>query len=143
MKFKTPYDVSGEFYTASGEFTRLTYKPVLLKDGIIDLVEDGVELTYEKIQSYKDSVDVNVIVKRFAAGDTFALEQANTVYGDFISVPSSYREVLNSIVDARNEYEKSNMDISFEEFINKALMPVSVDSKAIESEVDNNVEKSE
>lgn len=143
MKFKTPYEVSDEFFTESGEFTRKTYKAVLQKDGEYEIVEDGIELTYEKIQSYKDSVDINVIVKRYKAGDTYALEQVNGVYEDFVSVPKSYMEVLNSIVDARNAYEKSDMDISFNDFVQKALKPISKPFDNKESEVIDNEQKSE
>lgn len=122
MQYKTPYDFSkNEFFTASGSMTRPVYKAVLEKDGQISLKEDGIEMTYEKIQSFKDSVDINVIVNRFASGDLTALEQRSGSYGDFIEVPSSYMEILNSIVDARNAYEINKPGISFEEYINKAL----------------------
>lgn len=144
MQFKTPYDFStGEFKTATGEFTRPTYKAELGKNGEIELIQDGIEMTYEKIQSYKDSVDINVIVKRFAAGDTSALEQLSGVYGDFVSVPSSYMEVLNSIVEARNAYEMKKPDISFDEFIKNALKPVSEHSEPIKTEVISDEQKSE
>lgn len=143
MKFKTPFDVSEGYYTTPGEFTRSTYKAVLRKDGEYDLIEDGIELTYEKTQSFKDSVDVNLIVQRYAAGDVYALEQSVGSYGDFISIPGSYRDVLNSIVEARNAYEMSDMDVSFEEFISKALEPLSEPSEHIESEVVVDEQKSE
>lgn len=143
--YKTPYDVgtTEEFVSPSGDFTRTVYKPILEKDGHIELVEDGIEMTYEKIQSYKDSVDINVIVSRFAAGDAAALEQVSGVYGDFIQVPGSYMEALNAVVEARNAYELSGMDISFEEFINKALNPISKPSETIKEEVITDEQKSE
>lgn len=143
MKFKTPYDVSEGIYTTPGEFTRPTFKAVLRKDGDYDLVADGIELTYEKIQSFKDSVDVNLIVQRYAAGDVYALEQSTGSYGDFIQIPGSYRDVLNSIIDARNAYEMSDMDVSFEEFVSKALEPLSEHSEHIEREVVEDEQKSE
>lgn len=144
MQFRTPYDFSkGEFKTAVGDFKRPTYKAVLGKDGAIEVEQDGVELTYEKIQSYKDSVDINVIIKRFATGDTLALEQRSGVYGDFVSVPSSYMEVLNSIVEARNAYEMKKPNVSFDEFIKNALKPVSAPSEPIVEEVVSDEQKSE
>lgn len=145
MKFKTPFEYgdSSVFKTEIGEFQRPTYTSVLGKNGQIELKEDGVELTYEKIQSYKESVDINLIVKRYAAGDMLALEQAEGVYGDFIQVPSSYMEVLNSIVEARSAYEESGMDISFEEFVDKALNPVSEAVEPIKEEVVTDEQKSE
>lgn len=143
--YKTPYDLgkTEEFVSPSGEFTRQLYKPILEKDGHLELVEDGIEMTYEKIQSYKDSVDINVIVSRFAAGDASALEQVSGTYGDFVQVPSSYMEALNTVVEARNAYEQTSMDISFDEFIKKALNPVSKPSEPIEKEVITDEQKSE
>lgn len=143
--YKTMYDfgTTDEFISPSGEFTRQLYKPILEKDGHLELVEDGIEMTYEKIQSYKDSVDINVIVSRFAAGDASALEQTNGVYADFVQVPASYMEALNAVVEARNAYEMSDMDISFEDFVNKALTPVSKPSEPIEKEVITDEQKSE
>lgn len=143
MKFKTPYDVSEGIETATGDFQRPTYKAVFSKDGDYDLVEDGIELTYEKIQSYKDSVDVNFIVARYAAGDAYALDQVTGIYDDFVQVPSSYMDVLNSIVEARNAYEMSSKDISFDEFVKKALMAVSESSEPIKKEVVIDEQKSE
>lgn len=144
MQFKTPFDFSkSEFKTASGSMTRPTFKAVLEKDGQISLKEDGIEMTYEKIQSFKDSVDINVIVSRFASGDLSALEQSSGSYGDFIEVPSSYMEVLNSVVEARNAYEMSKPDISFEEYINRALTAVSAPSEPIKEEVITDEQKPE
>lgn len=145
LSFKTPFDFgnSDEFISPSGEKTRQLYKAVLGKDGSIELVEDGIELTYEKIQSFKDSVDVNVIVARYAAGDAAVLEQSHGVYGDFVSVPSSYIDVLNTIVEARNAYEIKKPDISFDEFVKNALKPVSEHYEPIKKEVVSDEQKSE
>lgn len=144
MQFKTPFDFSkSEFKTATGEFTRPTYKAVLAKNGEIELEQDGIEMTYEKIQSFADSVDINVIVSRFAAGDAAALNQINGSYGDFVEVPSSYMEALNVVVEARSAYEQTAKDISFEEFINRALMPVYKALEPIDKEEIKNEQKSE
>lgn len=144
MQFKTPFDFSkSEFKTCSGSMTRPTFKAVLDKDGVVNLKEDGIEMTYEKIQSFKESVDINVIVSRYASGDLSALDQKSGTYGDFIEVPSSYMEVLNSVVEARNAYELSKPDISFEEYINRALMAVSAPSEPIKEEVVTDEPKSE
>lgn len=104
--WKTPYKHSEEeFFTEAGSPTRPLYKPVLGKDGAIELVEDGFENVYEQIQSFKDSVDINTIVARYAAGDVYALEQRVGSYGDFINVPASYMEVLNGAIELQKTYD--------------------------------------
>lgn len=94
-------------FTNSGEKTRKLYKPELLKNGDIELVEDGYENIYDEIQSYKDSVDINVIVARYAHGDTYALQQRSGMYGDFINVPTSYMDVLNGAIELKKIYSEN------------------------------------
>lgn len=129
MQFKTVFSKAERFYCASGEGTRPTYKAEIDKDGDIILVESGIEDTYSKIQSFKDSVDINVILERFAHGDTYALEQSQSFYGDFVEIPRSYMEALNAAIDLRNVYESSdNLDrskVSFDDFVASVLSPVS------------------
>lgn len=144
MVFRSMFTKPSRFYCNSGEGTRPIYKAVLGKDGNIELKEDGIEDIYAYIQSFKDSVDINVIVSRYASGDVYALEQKSGFFGDFIEVPSSYMDILNSVVDLRNVYEKTDMKISFDEFAKSIINP---SVKAIENEIGkeviDNVQESE
>lgn len=121
MKFRSILDEHQHFYTESGEPIRKLYKPVLKKDGIIELEEDGFENIYDYIQSFAESVDINTIVARYEHGDTYALQQRTGMYGDFIDVPKSYMEVLNAAIDLERIYSE-NEDLrksfgSLEEFV--------------------------
>lgn len=143
MLFRNPLEPGVRFYSESGEGVRPIYKSELGKDGEIILVEDGIEDVYSKIQSFKDSVDINVIVSRYAAGDTYALEQSIGSFGDFVSVPSSYMEILNSVVELRSVYEGTDKSISFEEFAKSVIEPsVNVVKESVK-EVVNDVQESE
>lgn len=144
MSFRSMFTKPVRFYTASGEGIRPIYKAELGKNGQLDIVEDGIEDLYAYIQSFKDSVDINVIVSRYAAGDVYALQQRSGMFGDFIEVPSSYMDILNSVVDLRNAYEKTDMEISFDEFAKSIIDPtVKAIDKEIGKEVINNVQESE
>lgn len=141
---QNPFSPSERFFCASGEKTRPVYKAELDRDGQLKIVEDGIEDVYAYIQSFKDSVDVNLIVSRYAAGDAYALEQSSGVYGDFIEVPSSYIDILNSVVDLRNAYEKTDMKVSFDEFANSVINPaVKAVEENLKKEVVEDVQKSE
>lgn len=105
--FKSWLDKRDPVFSETGSKTRPLYKPELLPDGTIDLVEDGYEDIYNDIQSFKDSVDINVIVARYAHGDAYALQQREGMYGDFISVPRSYMDVLNGAIELKRMYSEN------------------------------------
>lgn len=125
-------------FSSSGSKTRPLYKPVLSKDGSIELEEDGFENIYDEIQSYKDSVDINVIVQRYAHGDTYALQQRSGVYGDFVNVPRSYMEVLNGAIELNKIYsENEDFRKSFPTFEDFVVNFGKVDIKSVVPEIDN------
>lgn len=143
MVFRNPYEKGERFYSPVGETTRPIYKSVLGKDGSIDLIEDGIEDLDAYIQSFKNSVDINLIVERYAHGDVYALEQRLGSYGDFVEVPISYMDILNSIVDLRSSYEMSDMSVSFEDYVKSIIDPAVNVVKDSVKEVINNVQESE
>lgn len=125
-------------FTAVGSKTRPLYKPVLNKSGDIELEEDGFENIYDEIQSYKDSVDINVIVQRYAHGDTYALQQRQGAYGDFVNVPRSYMEVLNGAIELNKIYsENEDFRKSFPTFEDFVLNFGKVDIKSDVPKIDN------
>lgn len=55
----------------------------------------GEKDQYAEIQSFKDSVDLNLIIKRFQNGDESALNAVQTFYADCDDLPHSLREVYD------------------------------------------------
>ena len=146
LEFKTPFGEKSTIFTEAGSKTRPKYKAVLNKNGMVDLVEDGVDDVWSYIQSFKDSVDINVIIERYAHGDTSALMQSEGFYGDFVEVPKSYMEALNAAIDLRNAYESNNIGeqgISFDDFVSSVLNPIPNDNTVVNEEVIDNEPKSE
>lgn len=142
--WRNPYSESIKFDSAVGSPIRPLYKADLGKDGQIILKEDGIDHVYDTIQSYKSSVDINIIMQRYAAGDPYVLEQRIGQYGDFTSVPSSYMDVLNAVVDLRTRYEQTKMDKPFNDFVSELLNPSDkVLKKAVENPVEKEVVKDE
>lgn len=80
------------------------YKPIVNKDGSITLVQDGFVNTDEEIQSYEDSVNIDVIMARYMNGDLEALNRHVGQYGDFTDMPKTYAEVLQLQIDAKNTF---------------------------------------
>lgn len=103
-----------EFVTPSGSKERTTFSPKVLDDGSIVLTPSGKENIYEFIQSFKDSVDIHVILKKCANGDMSALSKVQGFYGDVTAMPKNNAEMLQLFIDAQNNFEALPIDVKKE-----------------------------
>lgn len=72
--------------------------------GCVELVHDGHDDLYSRIQSYADSVDIHVLLKRFANGDVDALSKTQGIYADVTGIPKTYAELLNTVNDLERKF---------------------------------------
>lgn len=98
---------SERFYTNPGDPIVIKYFKQVDDDGHEFLKECGKENLYDEIQSHKDSVDINVILSRYAAGDVGVLSKYQGMYGDFSKAPTSLVEVIQMV----NESERAFMEL--------------------------------
>lgn len=87
-----------------GSRVKKLYSPVFDKDGRMELEETGQEDLYGYIQSHKDSVDINVILKRYQNGDETALARAQGFYIDATQFPKTYAEAVQRMQDAHGYF---------------------------------------
>ena len=111
-------------YTDSGSPIHTLYAPVVDEDGNVDLVESGKENTDEYIQSFKESCDMEVIIQKFLAGDSSALNKKAAMFGDFTKMPKTYAEVLQLQIDAKKAFDELPVETKekFDNDINKFLV---------------------
>lgn len=76
------------------------------ENGNFQIVEKAKDNLYAQIQSYAESVDINVILKRFANGDTSVLNKHEPMYGDFTELPKTYAEMLNVVIAGENYFNQ-------------------------------------
>lgn len=81
-----------KFVSNPGDRYRPVYTPEIKSDGLIELVQTGVEDLQQYIDSFKDSCDVSLMVQRFLAGDETALRNGNPVFMDLVGAPKSLAE---------------------------------------------------
>lgn len=123
MKFPTQFDKPVRHYSRHGSRMKKLYQPSFDDNGDFKLVETGEANLYDEIQSYKDSVDINVLLRKYQEGDIHALERVQGVYGDFSNMPTTYSGMLNSMLQSRNIFDslpveiRARFDHSFEQFI--------------------------
>lgn len=105
MQFRTQYDSHERVISHPGDPIHVIRKPQFDKDGNYDLVEAGVENTYDIIQSHAESVDIHVLMERYARGDVSALSATQGVYADVTGMPNTYAGLLNTMIDCEHQFD--------------------------------------
>lgn len=101
--FRTQYDSHDRVYACSGDSIVPTYSLVYNDDGTPGLKETGKKDLYEYIQSFGDSVDIHVLLKRYRNGEIDALSRVQGIYADFTQYPKTFADMLN-LVNAGKQY---------------------------------------
>ncbi|UPW41152.1 internal scaffolding protein [Sigmofec virus UA08Rod_5349] len=109
--FRTQFDDRLPIYQDPGSREHILYGPVFDKQGRMSLEEIGKEDLYDYIQSHADSVDINVILKRFAQGDASVLSRIQGAYGDFTQMPKTFAEALNTLIAAEQYFNGLPVDV--------------------------------
>lgn len=106
------YSKPGDSSIAGSRY-KTEYSAKYDKDGVLVLEEVGKKDLYEYIQSFAESCDINVIMNRYAQGDTDVLQRVQGFYFDVSSVPDNMPELLNKLNHAESEFNK--MPVEFKE----------------------------
>lgn len=96
--FKSHFDEHDRAPQNPGDPVKIIYSPVFDKEGNLELQPSGKENLYDFIQSHAESVDIHVILERFARGDVSALSKVQGTYGDFTTIPKTYADLLNAVI---------------------------------------------
>uniref|UniRef100_A0AAU8B0A8 Internal scaffolding protein n=1 Tax=Dulem virus 161 TaxID=3145638 RepID=A0AAU8B0A8_9VIRU len=111
MRFTTQYESHSRVFSNLGSRDHILYSPVLDENGHLELEESGVENIYDMIQSHKDSCDINLLVKRFAAGEIDVLEKRQGQYLDVTQFPVTYAEMLNNVIDGEKKFYELPVEV--------------------------------
>lgn len=104
-KFKSQYRSPRRFHSGHGDRMHKVYGAVYDEVGRIQLEEKGEESIYDHIQSFADSVDIHVIMKRFVNGEVDVLSKVQGFYGDFQGLPNNYAQMLNTVNDGQKLFD--------------------------------------
>lgn len=126
MTWKTQYDPHPRVEANAGSPVRTVYGGRYDANGRVVLEEKGTEDLYGYIQSFKDSVDINVILARFSNGDSEALSRAQGFYADVTDFPTNMADALNRINECEEMFKslplevRQKFDCSFEQFLSQS-----------------------
>ena len=95
--FKTQFDQHDHKFMCSGDKV-FPIRKARKKDGVltVDDTKDNFNMA-EYINSFKDSVNIDVLLKRFKAGDQDAIAQFTHEYGDYIDlteIPDNFNDMM-------------------------------------------------
>lgn len=103
--------IKERFISNAGNPIHRLYKPIVDKNGFIDLKEDGFENTDEIIQSHAESCDIQIILNKAQYGDLSGLNAVKGIFGDFTEMPKSYAEFLQLKIDSTIMFNKLPADV--------------------------------
>lgn len=122
-KWPTQFDRRGRRISNHGSRKVVKYSSHVDEYGNVELEAVGQDDLYDMIQSHADSVNINVLLKRFQMGDATALGVPHGSFGDFTEMPTTYAEMLNKINRAQEIFDslpveqRSKFDHDFNQFI--------------------------
>lgn len=106
MNFRTMYDSFERTPSNPGSPEEPEYAPVVDEFGAVSLEVVGTTDVRSFIDSFRESCDLNVILARYANGDASALCQRQGTFFDATEMPSSYAEMLQTVITAETEFKK-------------------------------------
>lgn len=122
--FRTQYDAHDPIYQEPGSGDKVIYSPYYTEQGVLELEPTGKENLYEYIQSHGPSVDIHVILERFAqTGDPTLIQRVQGFSVDATDMPKTYAEALNAMISAENYFNslpvetRAQFGHSFQQFL--------------------------
>ena len=121
--FDTQYTPHDRILANAGSPVKVLFRGKYDANGRVVLEKSGEENLYDYIQSFRDSVDLNVILARFSNGEVDALSKAQGFYADVTDFPKNMAEALNRINQAEEMFKalpletRQKFDCSFEQFL--------------------------
>lgn len=109
--------------TNPGSRFKEEYDSFFDKEGNLCLKLTGKHDIYLDTQADAMSCDINVLMAKYKAGDTSALNKVQGVYADVSNFPDNIVDVYNLIQDAQEHFEaldpaiKARFDNTFEKFL--------------------------
>lgn len=94
-----------------GKRDKTQYTSKIDRFGKLSLQESGKVDLSAYINSFKDTVDLSVILNKFVNGDEAALNKKQGMYMDVTKLPTSYAEMLNIVHDGMTMFDGLPLEI--------------------------------
>lgn len=120
--FRTQYDRE-RVTSEPGNPIKEKFEGRLDKYGNIVIEKKGEVNLYAFINSFADSVDINVLLARFANGDQNALLQRAADFLDVSNIPTNIADMLNLVNDGKRFFDQLPVEVkkAFDNDFNKFI----------------------
>lgn len=98
-------------FSNPGTKTVPKYESVVERDGSVRLIPAGVRQLDLEIQADRDAGDINIIVRRYAAGDMSVLSRTQGWYGDICNLPTTRQELLQTVMSAEAKFDELPLEL--------------------------------
>lgn len=105
-EFKTWREAEYKADSKVGNRMKPIYSSRYDDNGRIVVEKIGEDDLYDRIQSFKDECDINVIIKRYQMGDVAALNKAQGIYVDATAAPDNIADLLNKLNKAEYDFDR-------------------------------------
>lgn len=133
MTFYTAFDRRPSDGVPVGDRKRNRYKKTLDEHGAPKLVVVEVFDQQDEIESFKDSTDISLILRRYEAGDPTALMQREGVYLNTLGMPSDIHQASKILGSAKEAYRTLDPELKKEYPSFDAFVSAFGDKSSIES----------
>lgn len=139
--FRTQFDKdTDKFKSESGSKTLSKYAlKIDEKTGYEYLAPTGeVENVYDHIQADYPSTDINLLMHRFALGDTSAIDVREGFYADVSKMPSSYAELFQTYENCKLYFDELPTDLKemFNNSYTEFFSEMDSDKKSFSKKID-------
>lgn len=110
-KFNTKYTGRNKRSSVTGSAYQIEYQLVIDDDGHEKLKPNGMTNLHDEIQSHRASVDINLIIERFTAGDDSALNAMNGFYADITELPKDLMNLMNMNLEGERLFNQMPTEV--------------------------------
>lgn len=105
-EWKTQFSERKRRKSEAGSRIHKLYGALYDECGRMTLEEKGTESLYDFIQSYADSCDIHILLKRYQNGEADVLSKVQGFYGDYTQLPTNYAQLLNTVNAGKDLFDK-------------------------------------
>lgn len=117
-KFGSRYGKNSRIHCNPGNPIKDKYSTKYDEAGVLQFEVVGQVNTDDEIQSYADSVDLKLLLQRFANGEVDVLQRVQGFFADVTEMPKNYSELLNRVNDAENFF--NSLPVEFKQKFNNS-----------------------
>lgn len=110
-EFRTQFEKPERVIAESGDAVKEEFVGRYDDRGHLVLEPAGQTNMYDMIQSHADSVDINILMQRYANGELDVLQRVQSMYADVTDMPKTMADLLNKVKAGEEQFNALPLEI--------------------------------